>query len=146
MARQRDYRAEYRARIARAEARGLSRKAARGHAGDILKRTPPTAHASAIYTTEAGARGYVSRLGANRKAKLVAVFDDGRTAVVAGKKGGMKPKSLRDYMSQDEMDAFAEARLRYARQQAGAGTAATPEGKVIVSRPSVVIGYQVVWQ
>ena len=137
MARQRDYRAEYRARLERAEARGLSRKEGRGHAGDILKRTAPTAHASPIYTTEAGARGYVARLGGNRRAKLVAVFEGGGTSVIGGKKGGMSKEAMRRYMAEGLGD-FEQQRQRYRTARATAPLAAR-------SAPEAVIGYQILW-
>src|SRR5690349_17713860 len=118
MARQRNFKEEYRRRIARAEARGLTRKQARGHGGDALKRSPPTVQSSPIYTTEKLAQGYISRLGSNRRAKLVAVFEDGST-VIAGKKGGMRPEELLD---QDVLDVMHEKRQKYTRGQAGTGT------------------------
>lgn len=141
MARTRDFRAEYRARLARGEARGLSRKAARGHAGDILKRTPATAHGSQVYPTLAAARGYISRLGANRRVQLVALYSNGGSAVVQGRhssrRGGMTKAGMLRSMTEDYMRDFVDANKRY-RAQAADGT--LPPGK------DLLIGFQVLWQ
>lgn len=134
MARQRNYRQEYLARLARAEARGLTRKAARGHAGDILKRTPPGTHASPVYTTERGVSGYMARLGESRKAKLVAIYEDGSSSVIGGKKGGMSKEAMLRYL-REGLEDFEQHRQRY-RERAAAGHAAGV---------SLVVGFQVIW-
>ena len=144
MARQRNYRAEYVARLQRAEARGLTRKEGRGHAGDLLKRTPPTAHASPIYNTERGAKGYVSRLGANRRVKIQAVYDNGASVTVLGQRGGQRAATI----GQEELDLLAEQKRRggsgRAAHQAGAGNAAHDQGPMARPAPQQ-IGYQVIW-
>lgn len=99
--RQRDYAREYRARIARGQALGLTRKQARGHGGDRPKRAsaPPQPQASPQYTREGLTSSYLARLGDNRRAKIEVTFADGTRAVIGGGKGGQQASGLRDYLA-----------------------------------------------
>lgn len=147
MARQRNYREEYRRRLARAEALGLSRKQARGHGGDVPKRLagPPPVQSSAVYTSEKLVKAYIDRLRRDRRVKLVAVYDDGTTATIYGKKKAASAGGLSDYLDQEQLELLAEKRERYKKAQAGTGNAAHDMGPMR-PRPSLLIGYQVIWQ